>query len=76
MDAREMENLIQRLVQNPHDEDALSRAHNAGASDPRSYALLLEKVGQTTTDPAYAAHWLSEAANVWSMTIGWIRQSV
>ena len=65
-----METLIQRLVQNPHDEDALARAHNAGARDPRSYALLLEKVGQTTGDPAYAAHWLSEAANVWSMTIG------
>jgi hypothetical protein len=65
-----MDTLIQRLVQNPHDEDALARAHGAGASDPRSYALLLEKVGQTTSDPAYAAHWLSEAANVWSMTIG------
>src|SRR5690348_12486294 len=70
MDPREMDTLIQRLVQNPHDEIALAHAHQAGAADPRSYALLLEKVGQATNDPAYAAHWLSEAANVWSMTIG------
>ena len=62
--------LIQRLVANPHDEEALAYAHRAGTVDPRSYAILLEKVGQATADPAYAAHWLSEAANVWSTTIG------
>ncbi|MFT3773123.1 MAG: hypothetical protein QM820_47690 [Minicystis sp.] len=65
-----METLIQRLVANPHDEEALAYAHRAGTVDPRAYAILLEKVGQATTDPAYAAHWLSEAANVWSTTIG------
>src|ERR1700729_3478642 len=70
MDPREMETLIQRLVANPHDEEALAYAHRAGTVDPRSYAILLEKVGQATADPAYAAHWLSEAANVWSTTIG------
>src|SRR5262245_45242521 len=70
MDPREMEALIGRLVANPHDEDALARAHYAGTQDPRSYAILLEKVGAATPDPAYAAHWLSEAANVWSTTIG------
>src|SRR4051812_29327708 len=70
MDPREMETLIQRLVANPHDEEALAYAHRSGTADPRSYAILLEKVGQATTDPAYAAHWLSEAANVWSTTIG------
>src|SRR5690349_21116222 len=70
MDPREMETLIQRLVANPHDEDALAYAHRAGTQDPRSYAILLEKVGSGTADPAYAAHWLSEAANVWSTTIG------
>src|SRR4051812_33169853 len=70
MDPREMETLIQRLVANPHDEEALAYAHRAGTVDPRSYAILLEKVGQATTDAAYAAHWLSEAANVWSTTIG------
>jgi len=65
-----METLIQRLVANPHDEEALAYAHRAGTQDPRAYAVLLEKVGTATTDPAYAAHWLSEAANVWSTTIG------
>ncbi len=65
-----METLIQRLVANPHDEEALAYAHHAGTQDPRSYALLLEKVGAATPDPSYAAHWLSEAANVWSTTIG------
>ena len=31
---------------------------------------MLEKVGEATPDASYAAHWLSEAANVWSTTIG------
>src|SRR3954471_20404878 len=70
MDPREMETLIQRLVANPHDEEALGYAHRAGGQDPRAYAILLQKGGQATTDPADAAHWLSEAANVWSTTIG------
>ncbi len=65
-----METLVQRLVANPHDEEALAYAHRAGTQDPRAYAILLEKVGAATTDPTYAAHWLSEAANVWSTTIG------
>src|SRR5215510_8152770 len=54
MDPREMETLIQRLVANPHDEEALAYAHRAGTVDPRAYAILLEKVGQATTDPAHA----------------------
>ena len=45
-------------------------AHQAGASDPKSYALLLERVGVETRDAGYASHWLSEAANVWSTTLG------
>jgi len=65
-----VDSLVQRLVANPHDEEALSNAHQAGASDPRSYALLLERVGAETRDPGYASHWLSEAANVWSTTLG------
>ena len=32
--------------------------------------MLLERVGSETRDPAYAAHWLAEAANVWSTTLG------
>src|SRR5262245_44178649 len=70
MDPREMDTLMHRLVANPHDEEALAYAHRAGTQDPRSYAILLEKVGAATTDPGYSAHWLSEAANVWSTTIG------
>jgi tetratricopeptide (TPR) repeat protein len=70
MDPSEIEALVQRLVTNPHDEEALTYAHQAGAADPKAYALLLEKVGNMTMDPAYASHWLSEAANVWLQTLG------
>src|SRR3984885_530075 len=70
MDPSQIDALVQRLVANPHDEGALSYAHQAGAADPKSYALLLERVGTETRDPAYASHWLSEAANVWSTTLG------
>ena len=64
-----METLVQRLVQNPHDQDAIRQAHSAGQRDPKSYAMLLEKVGTATADPAFACHWLTEAANVWSVTL-------
>lgn len=70
MDPSHVDSLVQRLVANPYDEEALAYAHQAGASDPKSYALLLERVGAETQDPAYASHWLSEAANVWSTTLG------
>lgn len=70
MDPSQIDALVQRLVANPHDEDALSYAHQAGASDPKSYALMLERVGAETRDATYASHWLSEAANVWSTTLG------
>lgn len=70
MDPSQVDALVHRLVANPHDEQALGAAHQAGASDPKSYALLLERVGAQTQDPAYASHWLSEAANVWSTTLG------
>src|SRR5688572_32370431 len=68
MDPRETEALVQRLVQNPHDQDAITLAHQAGQSDPKAYALLLEKVGTATSDPAFACHWLTESANVWTTT--------
>ncbi len=64
-----MEALVQRLVQNPHDQEAITYAHHAGQSDPRSYAMLLEKVGTATQDPGLACHWLTEAAQVWSDTL-------
>lgn len=70
MDPREVDTIVQRLVANPHDQEALAYAHQAGASDPRSYATLLERVGRETPDPSYASHWLSEAANVWATTMG------
>src|SRR5579859_3231004 len=70
MDPGEIDALVRRLVQNPHDEEALAYAHRAGAADPKAYAFMLERVGSETEDPVYASHWLSEAANVWSTTIG------
>ena len=70
MDRSEIDELVGRLLDNPHDEEALAQAHQAGEADPKSYAVLLEKVGSESRDPAYAAHWLGEAANVWSTTLG------
>jgi hypothetical protein len=70
MDPSQIDVLVQRLVADPHDEEALSSAHRAGVSDPKSYALLLERVGTQSPDPAHGAHWLSEAANVWITTLG------
>jgi tetratricopeptide (TPR) repeat protein len=70
MDPGEIDALVKRLVANPHDEESLASAHRAGAADPKAYASLLEKLGAETEDPVYASHWLSEAANVWSTTLG------
>ncbi|MGH7326986.1 MAG: tetratricopeptide repeat protein, partial [Polyangiaceae bacterium] len=70
MDPAELESLVKRLVANPHDEEALAKAHRAGEEDPKAYAAFLEKVGERTSDPAYASHWLSEAANVHIATLG------
>ena len=70
MEAGEVEALVESLVANPHDQGALARAHREGERDPQGYAYLLEQVGTRTVDPAYASHWLSEAANVWSVTVG------
>ncbi len=64
-----MDALVQRLVQNPHDQEAILNAHSAGQQDPRAYAMLLEKVGTATVDPALASHWLTEAANVWILSL-------
>ena len=69
MDRAEIDRLVQRLVENPHDEEALAYAHQSGEEDPKSYAMFLERVGGETRDRAYAAHWLAEAANVWSTTL-------
>ncbi|RYG79176.1 hypothetical protein EON77_09550, partial [bacterium] len=69
MDASELEPLVARLVENPHDEEALAYAHAQGESDPKAYAVFLERVGNDSPDPAYAAHWLAESANVWATTL-------
>jgi tetratricopeptide (TPR) repeat protein len=68
MDPRQQEALVRRLVQNPQDQAAISEAHAAGQADPAGYATLLEKVGHGSREPALAAHWLNEAANVWLAT--------
>jgi cellulose synthase operon protein C len=65
MDPRELESLSRRLIQNPHDQEALLVAHQAGQSDPSGYAMFLEKVGNGTAEPSLSCHWLTEAANVW-----------
>ncbi|MCL2778966.1 MAG: hypothetical protein FWD73_13275 [Polyangiaceae bacterium] len=70
MDRAKIDSLVRRLVDNPHDEEALDSAHQAGEADPKSYAMMLERIGTETKDPAYAAHWLAEAGNVWSTTLG------
>lgn len=64
-----MESLVERLLENPHDQEAITYAHQSGLNDPRSYAMLLEKVGTASSDPALASHWLTEAANVWAGTL-------
>src|SRR5688572_22163958 len=61
----EIENLVRRLIENPHDQVAITQAHRSGQSDPRVYAALLERVGRETKEPALASHWYTEAANVW-----------
>ncbi len=70
MDPRELESLSTRLIQNPHDQEALLAAHQAGQSDPSGYAMFLEKVGNGTADAALSCHWLTEAANVWLASLG------
>ncbi len=65
MDRAETDRLIVRLVKNPHDETALEMAHRGGESDPEGYAALLERVASETRDAPYAAHWFTEAAEVW-----------
>ncbi|MEO7092139.1 MAG: hypothetical protein ABI175_02735, partial [Polyangiales bacterium] len=75
MHPQQMDEIVRRLVANPHDEPALAAAHAAGQQDPRGYAMLLERVGEMSADHTYAAHWLSEAANVWALTIGDARRA-
>lgn len=61
----DLESLVRRLVENPHDQAAIAQAHRSGQNDPRVYATLLERVGRETREPSLASHWYTEAANVW-----------
>jgi len=70
MDPRLLETLAKRLGENPNDTEALNVAYEQGQSDPRSYAVFLEKAGAASIDPVFAAHWLNEAATVWSVSLG------
>src|SRR5688572_2798189 len=70
MDPRLLETLAKRLGENPNDTEALNVAYEQGQTDPRSYAVFLEKAGAASVDPVYAAHWLNEAATVWSVSLG------
>jgi len=66
----DIETLVRRLVENPHDQGAITQAHRSGQSDPRVYAALLERVGKETKEPSLASHWYTEAANVWVTSLG------
>lgn len=75
MNPAQMDDLVRRLVANPNDQGALGAAYQEGQQDPRGYATILERVGDGTTDVTFAAHWLSEAAHVWSTTLGDARRA-
>jgi tetratricopeptide (TPR) repeat protein len=66
----DLDRLVRRLVENPHDQEAIRLAHGSGQSDPRVYAALLERVGKDTQEPSLASHWYTEAANVWVTSLG------
>src|SRR3954465_14030916 len=66
----DIETLVRRLVENPHDQAAITQAHRSGQNDPRLYAGLLERVGKETLEPSLASHWYTEAANVWVTSLG------
>ena len=70
MDPREIDAIVQRLIANPHDSEAIAYAHHAGQADPRTYATLLERVGAGASDAALASHWFTEAAAVWQVSVG------
>ncbi|MEN9580983.1 MAG: hypothetical protein RJA70_3992, partial [Pseudomonadota bacterium] len=68
MNESQLAGLVRRLVEDPHDTQAISEAHSAGQADPEGYAKLLERVGHGTPDRALSCRWLTEAARVWSTT--------
>jgi tetratricopeptide (TPR) repeat protein len=75
MHPAQVDDLVRRLVANPNDQAALGAAYQEGQHDPRGYATILERVGEGAQDATYAAYWLSEAAHVWSTTLGDARRA-
>ncbi len=75
MDPAEYAALARRLIDNPQDAEALAAARRLGLRDAGTYALLLEKVGHGSTDRRTASHWFTEAAAVWSTTLGDTRRT-
>lgn len=69
MDPRQLEALAKRLGENPADGEALQAAYSHGQTDPRGYAVFLEKAGAASTDAASGAHWFCEAATVWTTSL-------
>ncbi|MCH2111048.1 MAG: hypothetical protein MK135_17150, partial [Polyangiaceae bacterium] len=69
MDPRQLEALALRLGQDANDAEALNAAYEHGQTDPRGYAVFLEKAAQHSVDPAMGAHWYCEAANVWTASL-------
>jgi hypothetical protein len=75
MNPAQIEEIVRRLVANPDDGAALHEAHTAGQTDPKGYATVLERAGEGARDASYAAYWLSEAAQVYSFTLGDARRA-
>jgi tetratricopeptide (TPR) repeat protein len=75
MDPTEYALLARRLIDNPHDAEALAAARRLGLRDPGTYALLLEKVAHGSEDRRTASHWFTEAAAVWATTLGDTRRT-
>lgn len=69
MDPRLLETLAKRLGENANDTEALNAAYEHGQTDPRGYAVFLEKAGAASLDPTSGAHWYCEAANVWTASL-------
>ncbi|HSC87209.1 MAG TPA: hypothetical protein VLC09_08065, partial [Polyangiaceae bacterium] len=69
MDAQQLEALAQRLAANPADGEALQLAYGHGQTDPRGYAVFLEKAGALSPEPSNGAHWYCEAATVWTASL-------
>lgn len=66
MDPYQLETLARRLGENPADAEALQTAYTHGQTDPRAYAIFLEKAGEFSREPTTSAHWYCEAATVWT----------